>query len=932
MPTGTVTFLFTDLEGSTRLWEQHPRAMRTALARHDGILRDAVVANGGLVVKSTGDGLHAVFRSAECALAAAAAGQRALTAEEWDETGSLRVRMGIHTGASELRDEDYFGPALNRAARLMAVAHGGQVLVSLVTEELVRDSLVSELELVELGEHRLRDLSRPERIFQLRAPGLAFEFPALRSLDSLPGNLPTQVTSFVGREDELVQVAAALADARLVTLTGVGGVGKTRLALEVAAEVVPAYRDGAWVVELAGVRDPEAVPDAVLAAFGLQAARGRPALDTLLEFLAAKELLLMLDNCEHLLAAVAGVVGEILRGCPDVRVLATSREGLNVAGERMMGVASLRVPSEGAGLEAVMSCEAAELFVDRARGVKPGFTLDATNAGSVAQVCRRLDGIALAIELAAARASMLTPADLAERLDQRFRLLGGGHRGGVERHQTLRAAIDWSYELLSEAEQRLLAALSVFAGGFSLEAAEAVATAGGVDADQVFELLAALVARSLVVADTEGIEARYGLLETIRQYAQEHLDHSGAGAELHTAHGSYYAAFGETAIANIWGLDGAAWERRLRREYDNFRAAITWSVETKDLDLAVRLFAMWAAHPPLTDAAMVAAFRWAVDRVLELPAAAEHTGYADALLHAAMIAYWQGDPELARRRSDQAEELQQRFGVTPRAQLWLVRTNLALAQGRLEDARRNAESGVAVARAGGEVMELAITLAQRALVRTLMGDSDGAGVDAEAALGLTHRVPNRQFAQGPLAFAAFALCASKPTEALALVREVVQMSEPGEASLFWGIAGDIAARQGHRIEALTYLGRGVQDAHWLGYKPVVGNVLGWVAILLVDSDPEVAAELFGAADSLAHGYAHAPHFRKACEEASLALDRKLGAARRLHLFQRGEQMNPDEVVARTQVAVAGATAEDPAREATTSSTGAGSPSWADTSG
>jgi predicted ATPase/class 3 adenylate cyclase len=921
MPTGTVTFLFTDLEGSTRLWEQHPRAMRAALALHDGILRDAVVANGGLVVKATGDGLHAVFGSAEGALSAAAAGQRALSAEEWDQTGPLRVRMGIHTGASELRDGDYFGPALNRAARLMAVAHGGQVLVSLVTEELVRDSLVSELGLVELGEHRLRDLSRPERIFQLRAPGLAFDFPALRSLDSLPGNLPTQVTSFVGREDELVQVAAALADARLVTLTGVGGVGKTRLALEVAAEVVPAYRDGAWVAELAGVRDSDAVPDAVLGAFRLQAAPGRRAHDTLLEFLAAKQLLLMFDNCEHLLAAVASMVGEILRGCPDVRVLATSREGLNVAGERMMGVASLRVPAEGAGLEAIASCEAVELFVDRAGGVKPSFILDATNAGSVAQVCRRLDGIALAIELAAARASMLTPADLAERLDQRFRLLGGGHRGGVERHQTLRAAIDWSYELLSEAEQRLLAALSVFAGGFSLEAAEAIATAGGVDADQVFELLAALVARSLVVADTEGVETRYRLLETIRQYAQEHLDHSGAGDELHTAHASYYAAFGETAIANIWDPNGVAWERRLRREFDNFRAAITWSVETKDLDLALRLFAMWACHPPLADAGMLATSRWAVDRVLELPGAAGHAGYPDALLHAAMIAYFQGDHELARLRTEQAEEAQRQFGVTTGANLWFLRTNIALAQGRREDALRNAQTAVSVARAE----ERAAALALSALARTLLGDTDGAGVDAEAALDLTHRLPNRQFVQAPLAFAAFALCASKPAEALALVREVVEMSEPDEPSLFWAIAGDIAARQGHRIEALTYLGRAVQDAHWLGYISVIGNALGWVAILLVDSDPELAAELFGAADSLAHGYAHAPHFAKAWEEALLELDRKLGAARRSDLFQRGQKMNPDEVVARTLVAIATATAEGPARAATSSSTGAGPP-------
>ena len=472
LPTGTVTFLFTDLEGSTRLWEDYPQAMRGALARHDEILRGAVEGQGGVVVKSTGDGLHAAFASAEGALLAAAAGQAGLAAQAFEVTGPLRVRMGIHTGAGDLRDGDYFGPALNRAARLMAVGHGGQVLVSLATEELVRDTLPSELGLVELGEHRLRDLSRAERVFQLRAAGLAAEFPALRSLDALPGNLPVQVTSFVGREQQLTRVARDLREARLVSLTGVGGVGKTRLALAVAAEVAPEYRDGAWLVELAGVRDPDGVPDAVVATFGLQPSGGRSATETLLEFLRGKQLLLVLDNCEHLLRVVADLVGSVMRGCPDVRMLATSREGLNVAGEHMLGVPSLGMADEGADLETVAGCDAVVLFVDRARAVRAGFALDDTNVAAVAQVCRRLDGIALAIELAAARVAMLTPNELARRLDQRFRLLAGGQRGVVERHQTLRAAIDWSYDLLSEAEQVLLARLAVFVGGFSLEAAE----------------------------------------------------------------------------------------------------------------------------------------------------------------------------------------------------------------------------------------------------------------------------------------------------------------------------------------------------------------------------------------------------------------------------------------------------------------------------
>ena len=515
--------------------------------------------------------------------------------ERFEGTGPLRVRMGIHTGAGELRDGDYFGPALNRAARLMSVAHGGQVLVSLATEELVRDSLPPGLGLVELGEHRLRDLSRPERVFQLRAPELIFEFPALRTLDTLPGNLPVQITSFVGREEELARIAKALGQARLVSLTGVGGVGKTRLALEVAAEVIPEYRDGAWLVELAGVRDPDAVPDALVTTFGLQPAGGRPATETVLEFLRGKQLLLVLDNCEHLLGAVAELVGAVMQGCPGVRVLVTSREGLSVAGEHMLGVPSLGVAGEGADLEVIAGCDAVVLFVERAQSVKADFALDATTAGAVAQVCRRLDGIALAIELAAARVAMITPTELARRLDQRFRLLAGGQRGVVERHQTLRAAIDWSYELLSEPEQLLLARLSVFVGGFSLEAAEAVTIGGAVAGDQIFELLSALVSRSLVIANTEDVDTRFRLLETIRQYAQEHLDKSGDGARLHAAHADHYASFGELAIPNTAGPEGGDWERRLERELDNISAALRWAVETQDAETAVRLFAMWDA-------------------------------------------------------------------------------------------------------------------------------------------------------------------------------------------------------------------------------------------------------------------------------------------------------------------------------------------------
>ena len=479
LPTGTVTFLFTDLEGSTRLWEQHPEAMRSALARHDEILRDAVEAHGGAVVKTTGDGLHAAFGGAEGALRAAAAGQRGLAVEPWAGIGAMRVRMGIHTGTAESRDGDYFGPALNRAARLMAAAHGGQVLVSLVTEELVRDALPKDLALVELGEHLLRDLSRSERIFQLVGKGLDDEFPPLRSLGRSRGNVVVPATSFVGRGEELVAVSALLEQSRLVTLLGVGGVGKTRLALEVADEVGVDFDDGAWFCDLASVSDQDGVALAVATALGVEPRGALPVLDAVFEFLQAKELLVVLDNCEHLVDGIAAFAQEASSRCPMLRLLATSREALALEGEHLWPVRPLRVPDDTTKVEEALPSAPVQLFVDRVRMLRPEFQVDAENLPPVLEICRHLDGIPLALELAAARATSMSPSEIAERLDRRFTLLSGSRRRGVSRHETLRAAVDWSYDLLDEPERAVLARVSVFSGGFTLDAAERVTEGPG---------------------------------------------------------------------------------------------------------------------------------------------------------------------------------------------------------------------------------------------------------------------------------------------------------------------------------------------------------------------------------------------------------------------------------------------------------------------
>ena len=443
----------------------------------------------------------------------------------------------------------------------MGVAHGGQVLMSEAVEALVPGALPDEVTLVDLGEHRLRDLARAMHVFQVVHPSLVRDFPALVSLDASPGNLPLQVSSFVGREREIERTIGALGEARVVTLTGVGGVGKTRLALQVAAELLPRFRDGAWLIELASVRDPDDVVGAFAAVFGLTARAGQTMEQTLTEFLLTKQLLLVVDNCEHVLDAAAELVEELVSTCARVVVLATSREGLALDGERLLAVPALAAPEEHADLAAVGTSDAVRLFVERARAADADFVLDAANAPAVGQVCRRLDGVPLAIELAAARVTSMSPAELASALDRRFDVLAGGRRRAVKRQQTLRATIDWSYDLLDESQQRLLARLAVFAGGCTREAAEAVCAGGPIDGRAVLGLLTDLVARSLVIADRGGLDTRYRLLETIREYGEERLVEHGETDALRERHARYYADLALHTSERLVG-SGAA-----RREY-----------------------------------------------------------------------------------------------------------------------------------------------------------------------------------------------------------------------------------------------------------------------------------------------------------------------------------------------------------------------------
>jgi len=574
LPTGTVTLLLADVEGSTRLWETQPEEMTGAFARLDHALCDLVSAHRGArpVEQGEGDSFVAAFARASDAVACALELQRAPLAP-------IRLRIGVHTGEVKLRDEgNYIGPTINRAARIRDLAHGGQTVLSGTTEDLVADVLPADAWLTDLGRHELRGVPRPERVVQLCHPDLRNDFPPLRTPKSIGAhNLPMQLTSFVEREAEMHEVRQLVADNRLVTLTGAGGAGKTRLAVEIAAGIAPEFGDGVWYVDLAPITDAEVVPVAVARALRLPDQPGRSTMDTLLRFVADRQLLILLDNCEHLLDASAELVVALLAGAPGLTVLATSREPIGVTGE-----ATWRVPSLSVADAAI------ELFADRARLAQAGFTVSSDNAAAVAEICGRLDGMPLAIELAAARVRALSLTEIVDGLHDRFRLLTGGSRTAVRRQQTLRASVDWSYALLTEPERVLFRRLAVFLGGFDLDAAQAVAGGGDVERYQVLDQLTLLVDKSLVVADNASGRTRYRLLETVRQYALEKLAESGEADAVRARHRDYYTAMAALLDAPA----GSNYEQRLEQaetEIDNLRAAFGWSREHSDFELALVL-------------------------------------------------------------------------------------------------------------------------------------------------------------------------------------------------------------------------------------------------------------------------------------------------------------------------------------------------------
>jgi len=852
-PSGTVTFLFTDVEGSTALWEMVPAAMQTALARHDALLQQAVAAAEGTVFKTVGDAFCVAFATPHQALGAALAAQRALAAAAWDPAiGALRVRMGLHTGAAEERDGDYFGPAVNRVARLMSAGHGGQILLSQATQELVRDTLPAGVTLRDLGRHRLKDLIHPEEIFQVVAADLPADFAALKTLDSRPHNLPRQTTALIGREQEVAAVRALLGDPRtaLVTLTGPGGTGKTRLGLQVAAELLDGFAEGVWFVDLAPLRDPALVLATVATTLGVQAVDARPVAEVLGHFLRDKQLLLILDNFEQVVEAAAPV-GALLAGARQVQALVTSRVPLQLQGERAFPVPPLALPDLAAlPPPAQLSAYAAvRLFIARAQDVQPGFAVTPANAPAVAAICARLDGLPLAIELAAARIRLLPPGALLARLERRLSLLTGGARDRPARQQTLRGAIAWSYDLLDPEAQQLFVRLAVFAGGATLEAIEAVCNAAGDLPGTVLDGVDALVRQSLLRAEADTADSpRFGMLETIREYAEERLAERGEAATLRGQHAAYYRRLAETAEPQLEGPEQVGWIDRLEQEHANLRAALAWSEAAGQgedgLRLAGALGQFWIVRGHWREG------REHYARLLAGPSAPRNSSRAKALYYAGYLAWRESDRAAARTALEESLAIAQEVGDPQRRAAALdMLSRVVELGGDLPRAERFAEQSLAAARQAGDKATLAAAFYRLGYLAHFFA-RDPAGDRGQAlyqqALALRRELGDRRGIalilanlgtlaadQGDLANAR-----QLAEESLALWREV---RDPWGISMILGDLGGVALEQEDYAAAHLFLAQSLALAKEAGIKDLIASALNNFGHLAINEGEDVAA-------------------------------------------------------------------------------------------
>jgi predicted ATPase/class 3 adenylate cyclase len=820
IPTGTVTFLFTDVEGSTKLWERNPEAMSKALSRHDELVRNTVETHGGFVFKMVGDAFYVPFSTATEAVAAALDVQWVLLSEEWEETGPLRVRMALHTGEAEERGRDYFGPVLNRVARLLAAAHGGQILLSLSTKESVGE-LPPGARLRDLGQRRLKDLTGPEHVFQLATPDLPSSFPPLKTLDARLNNLPTQPTPFIGREREVAEISDLLrrADVRLLTLTGTGGTGKTRLGLQSAADLIDEFEDGVFFVALAPISDPELVASTVAGALSVSESAERALIDTLEEELRNKELLIVLDNFEQVLDA-APLVGELLSSCPGLKVLVTSRTLLRVYGEYEYPVRSLELPDPRRlpPIATLRRYEAIRLFVERARVASAYFYLTTNNAPAVAEICARLDGLPLAIELAAARIKLLSPQAICSRLGDPLKFLTGGARNLPERQRTLRGAIAWSHALLSESEQILFARLAVFSGGCYLEAVEAICALEDDYSVDILEVLSSLLDKSLLRREEriQG-EPRFSMLDTLREYARERLEAIGGAEETRRLHAEYFLGLAEEGAPELRGSEEAKWIERLETEHDNMRAALFWTLQSEETELGLRfagaLWQFWDMRghysegrrwleealardggAPETRARVLEGVGWLADVQgdIDRAVAAAEEGLklsaqtktqtitrASFLRILGSAAYVRGDHRQAARLYKESLALSRRASDERGVASSLHQLgNVSSDNGDYKEAKKYYEEGLALSRELGDTALLASTLISVGAEFLLQGDHErGARLNQEAAELLRERGSrgHLQYALDNLGWAA--LMGRDPDRAVSLHQESLALSQ-----------------------------------------------------------------------------------------------------------------------------------------------------------
>jgi predicted ATPase/class 3 adenylate cyclase len=912
-PSGDVTLLFTDIEGSTRLWETHPDAMAKALRRHDAVLRRVIESHRGYVFKTVGDAFCAAFATAVDAVGSAVEIQRALSSEPWPPEVTIRVRMGLHSGACEERDGDYFGPEVNRTARLEAAAHGGQIVVSATTAALLATGPTPGVTLVDLGEHRLKDLTRPERVAQVAAAGLAAEFPPLRSLSNpaLRHNLPQVASSFVGRQADLARLTELLATTRLVTLTGPGGTGKTRLALQAGAEELDGSVDGVWFCDLSLLSHPDAVAREVASVLSVPEVPGHDPLDTLAEGLATRSLLLVLDNCEHLLAPAAALVDRLLAGCPGIVVLVTSREPLSVTGEHVLRVPPLGLPADIPGtdpLAEVLGSEAATLFVARARAHDDRFVLDEAAAPLVAAICRRLDGLPLALELAAARLRTMSLGDLEARLGDHLRVLrqAGGRTAG--RQQTITALIDWSHRLLSEVEQAVFARLSVFAGPFGLPAAMAAGAGDDLNDLEVEDAVFSLVDKSLLVPEAAGPTTRYRYLESIRQFAAAHLEAAGApGAD--GARGSlvaFYAGLAAEAEPNLFGPDEEQWFERLDDEQPNVLIAFEYAAAghglgDRGLAMGAALYLYWLNAGPTLGVKVL-------ERALSQDAAEVAASVrAKATWVLAEMCVHVGRTERGEALATEAFTMAERAGEPGvAAQAMKVAGTCALARVEREGgspAIAMMNEALQLAKRSGDELTLAFVINDTGNALYEIGDYEGACSAFVEALQRFDRLGSGMGVAGAtINLGTVAEAVGDLDEAYGQFTrsfEVLRRQRRHQVGHWAGIVAmslaSILARRGNSEEALEFLAIGLRNAQSF---PPWESLRTTALVAHSCGETETALKLHGAASAhLEAGGASAAGSsgrRHRAEREVLSTDESLDVD---HLYNAGRQMHVDQALA-----------------------------------